>query len=124
MVDAVRESGRPGRPIATEHDADGAAAYARLESVEQETPPMTQTELAVPELSGTGKSQSNGRAERGVQRVEDQARTLPAALQHRMGCDIACTHPLMAKIILRFLHDILNGWRQKKLKDSCAIPVV
>ena len=41
---------------------------------------------AVPEHSPVGESASNGRAERSVQRFEDQLMTLLAELEHRLGC--------------------------------------
>ena len=92
--EAVRESGRHGRPMSPEdEDPDDAAAYAPLDPSTQ--PDMKRTELAVPEHSGTGESESNGGAEGAVQLVEDQARTLRAHLQGRLGCQIECTHPLM-----------------------------
>ena len=39
---------------------------------------------AVPEASAVGESQSNGRAERSVQRLEDHVRTLLAELEDRL----------------------------------------
>ena len=64
-----------------------------------EVPQMSRTLLAVPEHSHTGESQSNGFAERSVQLVEDQARTMKAALEDRLGQRIAAAHPLMRWLI-------------------------
>ena len=46
---------------------------------------------AAPEASAVGESQSNGRAEAAVQHVEDQLRTLKAALQTRIGQKLLVT---------------------------------
>ena len=54
---------------------------------------------AVPEYSAIGESASNGRAERAVQMIEDQARTLKSALETRIGARIGSTHPVMAWLI-------------------------
>ena len=43
---------------------------------------------AVPEPSAVDESQSNGRAERSVQRFEDKARTFKAALESRLQSGI------------------------------------
>ena len=51
-------------------------------------------QLAVPELSAVGSSQSNGRAERTVQIVEDMVRTYRSALQARIECAIPSGHPV------------------------------
>ena len=62
---------------------------------------------AVPEYSAIGESASNGRAERAVQMIEDQARTLKSALETRIGARIGSTHPIMAWLI-RHCAIILN----------------
>ena len=49
----------------------------------------------VPEESSTGESQSNGRAERTVQSVEDHLRTMKGALEHRIAARIPSQHPVM-----------------------------
>ena len=49
---------------------------------------------AVPERSAVGESQSNGRAEKAVQTVEDQLRTLKFALEDHIGAQIPSTHPV------------------------------
>lgn len=50
---------------------------------------------AVPEESVPGESQSNGAAERAVQMVEDQIRTIKLSTEHRLKGTIPMEHPLM-----------------------------
>ena len=56
-------------------------------------------QCAVPEYSAVGESASNGRAERAVQQIEDQARTLKSALESRIGLRIGSTHLVMAWLV-------------------------
>ena len=63
--------------------------------------------IAVPENSPVGESQSNGKAERAVQTMEDQIRTIKLALESRIGARIPCNHPVMHWIVLHCA-DILN----------------
>ena len=53
----------------------------------------------VPENSAVGESASNGRAERAVQSFEDYIRTLLAELEHRLGQQVAPSHPLLAWLV-------------------------
>ena len=100
LKDAVRESGREGRPVDPEvSDEDEKPSMDPDAPVLPTTAPMTKTQLAAPEHSHTGESQSNGYAERAVQLVEDQARTLKAALEDRMQTRIPCDHALMRWLI-------------------------
>ena len=62
--EGVRESGRDGKPL-----------------------------VAVPEHSHAGESQSNGLAERAVQMIEDQARTVKLALEDEFQWVIPIEHP-------------------------------
>ena len=50
---------------------------------------------AVPEHSAVGESQSNARAERAMQEVEDLLRTMLAALEHRIKARIPSCHPVV-----------------------------
>ena len=97
LRDAVRESGREGKPVDPEVSDDDAkeGGYTSLTDPSPTTATMTRTRLAVPETSHTDESQSNGYAERAVQLVEDQARTLKAALEDRLQRRIPCEHALM-----------------------------
>ena len=61
---------------------------------EQEQPTQSPT-AAVPEESAPGESQSNGAAERAIQSIEDQLRTMKHALETRLGAKIPCSHPIM-----------------------------
>ena len=54
LREAVRERGRPGRPVEDEHDPDDLAAHSQLEQPQAETPPMTPTLFAVPEHCAVG----------------------------------------------------------------------
>ena len=55
---------------------------------------------AVPETSAVGESQSNSRAERAVQTLEDQLRTLKAALESRVKARIPSWHPAVRWLIV------------------------
>ena len=65
--------------------------------------------VAVPENSGVGESQSNGKAERAVQTVEDQVRTMKLALESRIGARIPSNHPIMHWIVFHST-DVLNKY--------------
>ena len=49
--------------------------------------------VAVPEESAPGESQSNGAAERAVQMVEDQIRTMKLALEHNLQVKVKVQKP-------------------------------
>ena len=49
---------------------------------------------AVPEASSVGESQSNGRAESSVLRIQDLVRTYKCALESRLSTRIPCDHPI------------------------------
>ena len=64
---------------------------------------------AVPGYSAVGESPLNGRAERTVQIIQDQIRTLKHDLETRLNARLPCAHPVMrwlvrhcATIISRF----------------------
>ena len=61
--------------------------------------PSPEAPAAVPETSSPGESQSNGDAERTIQRIEDMTRTLKLNLEDRIKAQIPCHHPMMAWII-------------------------
>ena len=63
--------------------------------------------IAVPENSAVGESQPNGKAEKAVQTMEDQIRTIKLALESRIGARIPCSHPVMHWIVLHCAN-ILN----------------
>ena len=54
---------------------------------------------AVPEYSAVGASASNGRAERAVQTIEDQLRTLKSALEARIDTRVPSTHPVLRWLV-------------------------
>ena len=55
--------------------------------------------VGVPEESNVGESQSNGRAERSVQLVKGQLRTMKLALEDKLQRQIPCSHPIIAWMI-------------------------
>ena len=54
---------------------------------------------AVPEASAVGESQSNGRAESSVLRIQDLVRTYKCAIESRMETRLPCTHPTFAWLV-------------------------
>jgi hypothetical protein len=56
-------------------------------------------EETLPEFSPVGDHRANGVAERAVQEVEDQVRTMKGALQRRLGVAIETSHPVMTWMI-------------------------
>ena len=65
--------------------------------------------IAVPENSAVGESQSNGKAERAIQTVENKVRTVKHAFESRIGARIPSTHPVMHWIAIHCA-DILNKY--------------
>ena len=55
---------------------------------------------AAPEHSAPGESASNGLAERAVQSVEGQVRTMKLALQDRNRCGISSDQPIMHWMVM------------------------
>jgi hypothetical protein len=53
----------------------------------------------IPEASAVGESQSNGRAENAVQRLEDLVRTYKAALEAHIDMRIPSLHPVIRWIV-------------------------
>ena len=62
-------------------------------------PDVVEAQVAVPEHSHPGESQSNGLVERAVRSVKDQVRTLRPALQKRVGCRIPAGHPIITWMV-------------------------
>ena len=54
---------------------------------------------AVPENSAVGESQSNGRAERAVQRLEDHVRTFLGELEERLGVQLKPNSPVLSWLV-------------------------
>ena len=54
---------------------------------------------SVPECSAVGASPSNGRAERAVQAIEDQLRTVKSAIGSRIDSRIPSDHPVMRWLV-------------------------
>ena len=84
---AIRESGREGKRLVLPSDPPDVPDEEEQQTAGPSEPPPEEapTELAVPEGSHIGESQSNGVTERAVQLVEGQARTLNATLEGTLG---------------------------------------
>lgn len=54
---------------------------------------------AVPEVSAVGESQSNGREERAVQRLEDHVRTILGELEGRLNQQLKPSHPVLSWLV-------------------------
>ena len=99
IEEACARAGRRGIKVTSEEDV---AVEDLPDEVEVPEPPainplaIDSSQVAVPEHSHPGESQSNGRAERAVQAVEDQVRTLKAAFELRFKMVLTNTHPVMA----------------------------
>ena len=70
-------------------------------------------EETVPEWSPVGDSQSNGRAERAVQAVEEQTRVLKLSLERRIGGSVPADHPVVTWLV-RHSADVLTKLERKK----------
>ena len=68
--------------------------------VAQEEKPDSEPIVAVPETSSVGESPSNGFVERGIQLLEDQARTLKFALQARLEQRVDTQLPVIHWLLL------------------------
>ena len=55
--------------------------------------------VITPESSAIGESQSNGMAERTIQLIEDDVRTLKSAFEERIEARLTSTHPLMKWLV-------------------------
>ena len=77
---------------------DGDLAVGELQPDRSELA-IDRSLVAVPEHSHPGESQSNGLAERTIQEVVDQARTLKLALESRLKSRLPCSHPVFAWLV-------------------------
>ena len=79
-----------------------AIARARVRGDKEpstDSTPGTSLTAAVPEHSHPGESSFNGAAERGAQAIEDHARVLKLALEHRLVLKVPCHAPVMAWLV-------------------------
>ena len=74
---------------------------------------------AVPENSAVGESAGNGRAERSVQRFEDQLRTLLAELEARIGQQLPSSHPVVSWLV-EYTIVILNKYHINDATNETA----
>ena len=65
------------------------------------------------ENSPKGDSQSNGRVEKAVRDIEEQARTLRSCLEADMGARLPVTHPVMAWLV-EASADYINRFRKSR----------
>ena len=72
---------------------------------------------AIPEASPVGESQRNGRAERSVQEVEDQVRTLLGELEDRISYQLQPTAPVLSWLV-EYACVILNKY---KVQDETGL---
>ena len=72
-----------------------------IQAIEDEAPEpeVERAQVAVPEHSHPGESQSNGLAERAIREVVDEIRTLKMSLERRVKGRLANNHPVMAWMI-------------------------
>ena len=88
LEEACARAGRRGVKVTTEEPTDLDDLPMESEGVEilPDQPPnpmaIDATQVAVPEHSHPGESQSNGKAENAIRTVEDQVRTLKATFEH------------------------------------------
>ena len=92
---AIRISGRHGTPMVEDHEP-GDYGQDAMGNAEPPTPHVSSPDVAVPEHSHTGESQSNGTAERSVQMVEHLVTTLKAASEDPIKQQIPCSSQIMA----------------------------
>ena len=74
---------------------------------------------AVPETSAVGESQSNGRAERSVQHLEDHMRTLLAELEDRLNCQLKSDSPVLSWLI-EYSATLINKYHVHESTNSTA----
>ena len=74
---------------------------------------------AIPETSAVGESQSNGRAERSVQRVEDHVRTLLGELENRLGCQLRSDSPVLSWLV-EYSAVLLNKYHVNESTNTTA----
>lgn len=81
-----------------------AVKLARVQAEELKKEDLDDSEsdvepAAVPEESHVGESQSNGRAERSVQIIKAQFRTMKLELEDKLQCRIPCSHPILTWLV-------------------------
>ena len=103
LQSSILESARKGIPVTSdlldEHDEPLDIAEDDDEPDVPQQPVHAKPVVAVPELARPGESQSNGLAERAVQALEDQARTLLVALEARIKVPIPSDHAVLTCVV-------------------------
>ena len=83
-------------PVAATDDDEPGAPMPPSRSHASEAPVIT---IAVPQLTHPGESRTNGLAERSVRTVEEQVRTMAAALEAHLLMKIPSEHTILSWLI-------------------------
>ena len=111
LEQAVILSGRQGKKL-EELDVEERKSISVMEEIDEAEekrydsgPPQSDRILvAVPGHTTPGESSSNGIAERAIQQVEDQLRTMKAALEGRLKARIPMNHSIMNWMVEHSAH--------------------
>ena len=115
LTEFIKESGL--HKFVYKCDQESSIRALMDESIKQCGRAGNWTDSTVPENSAVGSSASNARAERSVQMIEDQTRTLKAALESRVSCKIPCHHPLFRWLVEHAV-DIINKFSINRTGQS------
>ena len=74
---------------------------------------------AIPEKSPVGESQSNGRAERSVQQLEDQIRTFLGELEDRIQTSLKPDSPVLSWLV-EYAAVVLNKYHEQEETNMTA----
>ena len=97
VANFIRDSGYSRMVYRTDQEASIRSLFeeAFRKSQRQGSLYNARLEQFTPAAPAVGESQSNGKAENAVQRVEDLVRTYQAALGSRLKCKVPIGHPIM-----------------------------
>ena len=103
IQDACAMAGRKGVHVKSDDEAEAQLESGDMQAgeiKEDEYPrSVAQSNVAVPEHSHPGESQSNGRAERAVQDLVNHVRVLKLALEANIKARLPSEHPIMAWLV-------------------------
>lgn len=103
MQEACAMAGRKGVHVKSDIEPeialeDGDSKTSELQDDEHPRA-VEHSNVAVPEHSHPGESQSNGLAERAVQELVDHVRVLKLALENNINARVPSDHPIMAWLV-------------------------